>query len=163
MNFDEFALYIEGGSGKVLVPKGSNVVRGPTGNFKRRITVIVTTGCGPMVKFPLHFVVAGSANPSVQKVTSKVERFKNNKMAGTNGAKDKKRATDVKKATVPTGKKRTGKVADGTAGSQTDDDEGTDGEAEHGDLSGWGNGAGGPRAESGPPTLNGSDPQSRGL
>jgi hypothetical protein len=84
------------------------------------------------------------------------------KMAGTNGAKDKKRATDVKKATVPTGKKRTGKVADGTAGSQTDD-EGTDGEAEHGDLSGWGNGAGGPRAESGPPTLNGSDPQPRGL
>ena len=78
------------------------------------------------------------------------------KMAGTNGAKDKKRATDVKKATVPTGRKRTGKVAEGTAGSQTDDDEGTDGEAEHGDPSGWGNGAGGP-------TLNGSDPQSRGL
>ena len=77
MNFDEFALYIEGGSGKVLVPKASVA---PQGILKGELTVFVTTGCcGSMVKFPLHFVVAGCANPSVRKVTSKVERFKNTK------------------------------------------------------------------------------------
>ena len=35
----------------------------------------------------------------------------------------------MKKATVSAGKKRTGKIADGRAGSRTDDDEGTEGEA----------------------------------
>ena len=48
------------------------------------------------------------------------------KMAGTNGAKNKKKATDLKKATVPTGKKRT-KDSRRRGGAQTDDDEGTKG------------------------------------
>ena len=40
MNFDEFAMFVEAVPAKTVAPVGAAVVRGATGNFKKRITVI---------------------------------------------------------------------------------------------------------------------------
>jgi hypothetical protein len=76
VNFDEFALVLEGGGEKVVVEKGTRVVEGGKRDTKTRITVILTTGvgggAGATVKFPLHFIVAGSPAPKTRSARNKV-------------------------------------------------------------------------------------------